>query len=130
MTRTKSTYGQLAAQPIVPPIDATTWENPPADGWSEIDAQLHQWLDDPAAIVDYDAIPPSREVIRRARHLVARFRRELPAPAMVVPNGTGGISFEFHSENVYRDIEVLPDLRVLLTVFRNGQIHARRPLEV
>jgi len=130
MTATLTMSEQLVSQPMVPQTDAKLWENPPTDDWSVIDSQLHGWLSNPDALVDCDAIPPSRPIIRAARELIPRLRQNWPAPAMVVPDGTGGISFEFHSSNVYRNLEVLADGRARLTVFRNGQVHARRFLEV
>ena len=97
------------------------------DAWAAIDRDLSDWLHDPSAVVDFGAVPPSRNAIRRARLIATEWRAVgVPAPAMVVPDGNGGLSFEFHAGGVYRNLEVLPDLRVRFTIIRNGRIASRR----
>src|SRR5665213_993717 len=96
-------------------------------GWTAADAELNDWTVDPDSVVDADAVAPSRTIIRRARTIIAKCQQlGLPAPSMVVPDGNGGISFEFHSASVYRNLEVLKDGRIRWTVIKNGQIESRR----
>src|SRR5687767_11293372 len=79
-----------------------------AAGWSDIDVQLAEWLADPSAAVDYGAIPPSRMSIRFARAWLSDLRHHLPVPEAVVPDGSGGVTFEWRSGPVSRWIEVSP----------------------
>jgi hypothetical protein len=97
------------------------------EGWAQTDRELSGWLIDPSAIVDCGATPPSRDLIRHARSIAALYGyRGVPAPAMVVPDNNGGISFEFHSGGSYRNLEILVDRRVRWTIMRDGQVLSRR----
>lgn len=95
-------------------------------GWLAIDAQLNDWIYDPAAIVDYGAVPPTRMTIRRAREVASRLRgRNWPVPDLVVPDGSGGISFEYHSDGEFRDLTLQPNGDVWMTVLLNGKFMDR-----
>ena len=113
----------------VVPLDDTTLESHHAKGWAAVDAQLSDWALDPASSVDYDAVPPSLEVIRLARSLVPELRQaQWPAPAMVVPDLDGGISFEFHTGGLYEDLEILKSGEVWLTEIRAGCFQGRKQI--
>lgn len=100
-----------------------------ADAWGRFDAQLNGWMNDPSAVVDYNAVPPSRRLIRSARSLIPQLRDGgWPPPEMVVPDGNGGISFEFHSGDVYRSLDLAANGEVSLSIFRGGRFERRRPL--
>jgi hypothetical protein len=43
----------------------------------------------------------------------------------VVPDGSGGISFEFHSDEEFRDLTLQPNGEVWMTVLRNGKFMSR-----
>lgn len=98
--------------------------------WASIDSQLSEWLNDPSQIVDSDALPPPRDLIRAARAwIVALQWRQWPAPETVVPNGDGGLSFEFYTGDVYRDLEFCKNGGIWLTELRGGRFQRRSPLE-
>lgn len=100
------------------------------EAWLKVDVNLNGWMTDPAAIVDYGAIPPTRMLIREARSWAMSLRyRCWPPPDAVVPDGDGGVSFEFHSGDVYRNLELLKNGTLWLTVFREGRIQSRRKLD-
>lgn len=96
-----------------------------AEGWAEVDVQLSEWLRDPADLVDYDATPPSRWTIRLARNAIPFLRARYPVPTMVVPDGSGGISFEFHAGDYFRTLDLHSDGRLRWSVFRAGQLIRR-----
>jgi len=101
------------------------------DAWKKVDSDLAQWLKDPEALVDFDAIPPTRKAIRTARAIVPALEsRKWPAPAIVVPDLNGGISLEFHSGTLYKNVEIRADGTSRLLVFRNGRLHADRLLRL
>ncbi|HZL37370.1 MAG TPA: hypothetical protein VFC78_18775 [Tepidisphaeraceae bacterium] len=92
------------------------------DAWQEIDLELGNWLRDPQVIVEADAIPPTREIIRAARRLSALIRHQLKwsAPSMVVADNAGGLAFEFHSPGVFRMVSVSRHGKATLSIFKNG----------
>jgi hypothetical protein len=99
------------------------------DGWTDTDAELNEWMIDPAAIVDGNATPPSKDLIRNARALIAQLRhRGWPAPVMVVPDGNGGIAFEWHVGNVFHMLEINKDNERSLSEFRAGNLISRKQL--
>jgi hypothetical protein len=125
---------QLSLPPDVQPISNSTSLGAFElhRGWDVVDSQLAGWIPDPESLVDYDAVPPSRTLIRKLRDFVIPLlkQQQWPAPTMVVPDGDGGISFEFHSGNIFRHLEFLRDGEVRLATFRNGRLQSRRLLAV
>jgi hypothetical protein len=100
------------------------------EAWDSIDADLVEWLNDPQGLVEPGGIPPSRMVIRRARDLVKKLPEQTnwSAPAMVVPDNAGGLTFEFHSGGIFRMVSVAGDGRLTTSVFRGGQFLSSSPL--
>ena len=98
------------------------------EGWEEIDRELSDWLVDPSSVVDSDAVPPSREIIRLARNVAEIYKdRGTQSPACVVPDTVGGISFEFQSDaQNFRKLEVRSDGRVRWLVIRGGRVLSRQ----
>ena len=96
------------------------------DGWDAMDIQLNQWSKDLSDIVDCDATPPSKDVIRLARSYIARFRqKQMDPPAMIVPDGNGGIAFEWHFDRFFRLLEITKDEQLWLSEYQGGRLRSR-----
>lgn len=99
------------------------------ESWEDSDAELGRWLADPAAVVDAGAVAPSRMLIRIARSWAARLRSEgWPAPDAVVPDGEGGISFEFYAGDLYTDLAFRRDGGMWITELRGGRFQRRQQI--
>lgn len=100
--------------------------------WVAIDAELNNWIANPAEIVDDGATPPSKNLIRLARRVVAALSvQENPAPTLVVPDGNGGIALEWHLRSrVLRTLEFNNDGEAYWYGFEDGKLVFRRPFPI
>ncbi len=65
-------------------------------GWELIDEKLKAWGLNPDQFDADEIIPPSRPIIYTARCVAIKLRNlGQPAPLRVVPDGDGGIAFEY-----------------------------------
>ncbi len=99
-------------------------------GWNKvIDEYLVEWGMDPAALEDEDFHPPSLRMIDLACAIALYLRDQGEAPPMrVVPDGNGGISFEFRDGDLFASLNVHPDESIEILVFEDCQLRERRRL--
>lgn len=76
----------------------------------EIDHRLQAWEQDPDQLQDEGVEAPSREIVRLARRCARHLcERGAPAPSRVVPDGDGGIIFEWLQRPTVESIEIADD---------------------
>lgn len=86
--------------------------------WDKTLRQLKSWMGDQDNLADEDLVPPSDETIEQATKLVKRLRdSSFVSPMAVVPDGEGGIMFEWRILNVFKSLEVSADGTVELLTF-------------
>lgn len=101
--------------------------------WQEIiDKKLIEWGRDPRQLVDDDLVPPSHAVVDLAVQMAQVWRdaREfdgqfLPSPQWVVPNGDGGIVFEWSEGSIAAVVEILGDGSVDYATFEDNRLMSR-----
>lgn len=99
------------------------------DGWSKVIDQLLDWFRNPQELADEDFLPPSKQVIKRVcDFVVASQDGRLPSPLRVVPDGDGGISFEWHWGSHFQTINFDDDGSVELLQFEDCKLVRRLPL--
>lgn len=81
------------------------------EAWQRIiDDFLIEWGKDPSTLDDEEIVPPSREIIHAASQVAIALRDGgEPAPLRVVPDGDGGIAFEYRSEGWFRSLSICED---------------------
>lgn len=92
--------------------------------WDNIlDHVLVEWGRDPSSLGDEDFFPPSTQVVGLACELAQYFRdSESPAPSRVVPDGDGGIAFEWDSGELSLALEIDDELNVEGLTFQNHRL--------
>lgn len=105
--------------------------------WQEIiDKKLVEWGRDPGQLADDNLVPPSRAAVDSAVQKAQEWRdtREsddefVPSPQWVVPNGDGGIVFEWREESTAAVIEILDDGSRVCAIFEDGKLVSRTPID-
>ena len=105
--------------------------------WQEIiDKKLVEWGRDPEALADDDLVPPSHAAVDSAvqKAQVWRDAREsdddfVPSPQWVVPNGDGGIVFEWREESTAAVVEVFDDGSSDCAIFEDNKLVSRTPID-
>ncbi len=105
--------------------------------WQEIiDKKLVEWGRAPEELADDDLVPPSHAAVDSAvqKAQVWRDAREsddefVPSPQWVVPNGDGGIVFEWREKSTSAVIEILDDGSVDCAIFEDGRLVARTSID-
>lgn len=99
-------------------------------GWQTIiDDCLVEWGKNPSGLADEDLVPPSVEIIDLACKAAMEFRDQaVPPPLRVVPDGEGGISFEFRCGSCFMSLNILSDRSAELLTFRDCRLVSRRRL--
>jgi hypothetical protein len=100
------------------------------EGWRPlIDQQLVEWGLNPASLEDDGVSPPSAIAIHLASRLALILRdRGQRAPTRIVPDGSGGISFEWESDRIFTTVNISPSGAIEGALFKDGRIEARLPL--
>jgi hypothetical protein len=127
---------------MVPPsIGVQTRSNPLPPGtaasdissteWAVVDATLSKLLQDPDSSVDPDSIAPSPTSIRVAMRLSAllKFLGD-DLPSAVVPDGSGGMIFEWQSGPTSRWLEIADTGAMEHVLIRDGQRVFRRTFDL
>ncbi|NQT41347.1 MAG: hypothetical protein HQ581_27915 [Planctomycetes bacterium] len=99
-------------------------------GWKRvIDDQLIEWGMDPDQLEDEGIEAPSRKIISRAWDLARRMRDGgAPPPLRVVPNGDGGITFEWKDGPVFETIELEDDGSIEIIKFVDSEVVSRHSI--
>lgn len=105
--------------------------------WQEIiDKKLVEWGRDPGQVADDDLVPPSPAAVDSAvqKAQVWRDAREsddefVPLPQWVVPNGDGGIVFEWREGSIARVVEILDNGSVDCAIFEDNKLVSRTPID-
>ena len=95
-----------------------------------IDDQLIEWGNDPSRLEDDGIEPPSGAIIRLAYDRVQKMRGEgWPPPLRVVPDGDGGIAFEWKDGPASCSIEIADDGSIELITFENSRLVSRQRIQ-
>jgi hypothetical protein len=104
--------------------------SPDIKGWRDIlDHVLVEWARDHSALDDTDFDSPSDQVIAAACQFAQNFRDNgLPSPTRVVPDGDGGICFEWCAGCLSVSLEISETLSVEMLQFRNNRLIDRQQM--
>jgi hypothetical protein len=98
-------------------------------GWEPIDEKLRAWGRDPDQFDAGEIVPPSRPIIYAARRVADKLcELGSPAPLRVVPDGDGGIAFEFRHRDDSETVHIHYDNSVEWIQFHKCQIFYRQQL--
>lgn len=99
-------------------------------GWDKfIYDTLVEWGKDVTALEDEDFIPPNPDVIYLACRVAMKCRdKGFVPPTRVVPDGEGGISFEWVEEDISRSLNIYADKSIELLTFDDCRLCDRRRL--
>lgn len=92
------------------------------EAWQRlIDDYLVEWGRDLTRLAEDDLVAPSRELIDYACVVAMACRDDgVPAPIRVVPDGEGGVSFEWHDGPDFRSVNVCEDGTVWFSLFHES----------
>jgi hypothetical protein len=94
-----------------------------------IDRCLVEWARDPETLRDEDFVPPSPAAIRMACECAQRMRdRNCPPPLRMVPDGEGGITFEWVSDPWFSCVNLGRRGEVEIETFRDCRLVTREIL--
>ena len=100
-----------------------------AVGWACVIDKLLDWLQNPQELADDDFVPPSTDLIKKACNIAVAFRDEqLPSPLRIVPDGDGGISFEWRRGVLFETINFDGDGGIEWLKFEDCKLVHRLPL--
>lgn len=101
------------------------------DAWNQIiEYKLIEWAVNPESIEEDGLEMPSREIITEACKFSKQMSREaIPAPISVVPNGDGGIVFEWRDGHIFETIEIYADGLKEYCLFVNSRLRQRNHIE-
>lgn len=94
-----------------------------------IDQQLQEWQRDPSQLEDEGVEPPSLEVLPLVVEVAAALRDHgVEPPLRVLPNGEGGVVFEWRDTPYFWSLEVEQTGSLNLSIFRNSRLISRHQL--
>jgi hypothetical protein len=97
-----------------------------ADWERIIDRCIIEWGKNPPGSDEDDFEPPARAIIDLAHDIVRYCRdRGLVAPQRVVPDGTGGIAFEFTEGDSFTTLQIYEDRSAELLLFKDCHLVER-----
>lgn len=97
--------------------ESTKWD-------SIIDDYLIEWGSNPGQIAVDDDTPPSSELIHRAIDIAKELKNQnFDAADRVVPNGDGGLTFEWFKENgFFFVLELRKNNDIVVETYENGNL--------
>ena len=100
------------------------------DGWNNVtDETIIEWGCRYAGVKDDDLEWPTRDVLAAAYELARKLQEaNVPVPSNIVPNGEGGIVFEWRHGPILRVIEGDKDGSFEFLEFRQSRLVIREPL--
>ena len=94
--------------------------------WQDVvDQKLIEWGRQPGREDDDGLVFPSALAVRKSCHLVDTLQNECPPPLRVVPDGDGGISFEWCQGSVFVSVDVWENGGTQMLCFRDGRLAER-----
>jgi len=104
--------------------------NEARSGWQAIiDNWLIEWGRNPQELEDDYVIPPSFAVIKDACKVAKSMRNKgFPVPLRVVPNGEGGVVFEWWAGPIFQTIEISCNGTLEAVTYENSRLVAREEL--
>lgn len=89
-----------------------------ANNWNIVTTQLNAWGDNPKLISEYDLTPTTSKVITQALLVVRVFSAiGVPPPERILPDGEGGVRFEYAGNNAFAVFSVENDLQLKYSVY-------------
>lgn len=88
-------------------------------GWERIiDDFIVPWGQNPSLLDDEENTAPSARIMELVSQVTIKLRRAgAPAPLRVVPDGEGGISFEWQEGKLFRSLDISCEGEIELCVF-------------
>ena len=102
------------------------------EGWERmINSFLIPWGQDPSLLDDDEYTPPSRRIIQLAARVAIKFRdADAPAPLRVVPDGEGGMAFEWQEGKLFQSLNVSCQEEIEFCMFDDCREVGRFPMTV
>ena len=124
---------QYLLQPIVADVrwlDGSLLSEVDRLAWQRVmDSHLKEWQENPVQFEDEGREPPVPEILPVVAEVAAALRdRGVEPPLRVVPNGEGGVVFEWRDSPYYWSLEVEKAGSLALAVFRNSRLVCRHQL--
>lgn len=103
-----------------------------SEGWERIiNRFLIPWGQDPSLLDDDENTPPSKRIIHLAARVAIKFRNAgTPAPVRVVPDGEGGMAFEWQEGKSFQSLNVSCQEEIEFCVFDDCREVGRFPMTV
>lgn len=100
------------------------WEDEAGrERWDETVDRLIGWWKSVADLEEDDLVPPARPVIESALRIAPRLCDvKTPPPLRIVPDGEGGIAFEWRHGNVFISMQLDEDNTVTLLRFEDSRL--------
>lgn len=94
------------------------------EAWQEIiDYKLVEWGRNPCAIEDDGLFPPSREALERAYSFAIALRDEgKPTPKRTIPDGDGGLAFEYITGGRLEIVHIYEDGTAQRTIYGDEKL--------
>jgi len=94
--------------------------------WQQlIDNHLIEWGKAPGSLVDEDLMPPLAEILNKACDFARKSRdKNYPAPIRVVPDGEGGVAFEWQAGRLFIMLHLRADRVVTKDIFHDCKLIA------
>jgi len=97
--------------------------------WNSTFKTLRDWTLSPVQPPDEEFTPPSTDAIGRASLIAERLRdQRWAAPSFTVPDGDGGLAFEWRVESTTHSLCVEPSGPVQLLTYVDGKLTEQRDL--
>ena len=124
---------QYLLQPIVADVrwlDGARLTEDDRQAWQHvIDRQLKEWQRDLSQLEDEGVEVPSAEILPVVAEVAATLRDHgVDPPLRVVPNGEGGVVFEWRDSPYFWSLEVEQVGSLVLSIFRNSRLVSRHQL--
>ena len=112
----------------LPSNPASPREDDPWHRWINL---LESWLNNPNLAADEDVIPPSSWPVKAALAIAFDLmsKEEVRPPTAIVPDGEGGLAFQWRRGNSFMEIELGCDGTIEHRHFRDNRLVSRFVVE-
>jgi hypothetical protein len=99
--------------------------------WYLAKTELHRWLRTKSTWCGDGISPPTDELVRSAIELADRLRSAgYHPPTFILPDGDGGVVFEFRYDPSYTRIVLNPDRTIERLAFEHGMLKLKDSLQI
>lgn len=92
-----------------------------------LDDYLIEWGQRPELVADGELRPPTQAALSAACRIAMEWADNTPAPHRIIPDGEGGLVFEWRSDNRFVSAEITATGSCEFLTFDDGRLIARCP---